>query len=356
MKRRWQTEIKIKEQELRKFFENICLKVGLSQKDTFTFVDSLLFANLRGIDSHGIMRFPPYIKRLVEGGAKINPQIKKIKEESSMILLDGDSGMGQIVSMYATKLAIDKAEKTGISVVGVKNSSHFGAASYYSIKMAEKNMVGISMSNSLPVMAAWGGSKRVIGNNPLSIACPYQKGKPIVLDIAMSKVAGGKVRLAAKNMQKIPKDWIIDQKGRETINPNDLPKGGALLPFGEHKGYGLAVMIEILTGVLTGAGRLGEVKSWLKTSDAPIYTGHCFVAINVESFIPLEDFKERLDWVVKELKFTPLAESFKRIFVPGEIEYEIEQKRRVEGIPISAQIWKDLQKLSEDYKEPLIIN
>ena len=349
-------EIKIKEQELRKFCENICLKVGLSQKDAFTFVDSLLFANLRGIDSHGIMRFPPYIKRLVEGGAKINPQIKKIKEESSMILLDGDSGMGQIVSIYATKLATEKAEKTGISVAGVKNSSHFGAASYYSIKMAEKNMVGISMTNGLPVMAAWGGAKRVIGNDPLSIAVPYKKDKPVVLDMAMSKVSGGKVRLFAKNNQKIPQNWVINLQGKKTENPNNFVNGGALLPFGEYKGYGLAVMVEILAGVLTGAGRLNEVKSWLKTPNAPIYTGHCFMAINIESFIPLEDFKERLDWVVKELKSSPLAEGSKGVFVPGEIEYEAEQKRRTEGIPISEQIWKDLQKLSEDYKEPLKAN
>jgi len=346
-------EIKIKEQKLRKFCENICLKVGLSQKDAFTFVDSLLFANLRGIDSHGIMRFPPYIKRLVEGGAKINPQIKKIKEESSMILLDGDSGMGQIVSMHAIKLAMDKAKKMGISMVGVKNSSHFGAASYYTVKMAEKNMVGISMTNGLTVMAAWGGAKRVIGNDPLSIAVPYKKDKPVVLDMAMSKVSGGKVRLFAKNNQKIPQSWIMDPQGKKTDDPNNLAKGGALLPFGEYKGYGLAVMIEILAGVLTGAGRLREVKSWLKTSDAPIYTGHCFIAINIANFISLEDFIERLDWVVKELKSSPLAEGSKGVFVPGEIEYEIEQKRRTEGIPISEQIWKDLQELSDTYQEPL---
>jgi LDH2 family malate/lactate/ureidoglycolate dehydrogenase len=345
--------INIKEQELRKFCENICLKVGLSQKDAFIFVDSLLFANLRGIDSHGIMRFPPYVKRLVDGGAKINPQIKKIKEESSMILLDGDSGMGQIVSMYATKLAIDKAEKTGISVVGVKNSSHFGAASYYSMKMAEKNMVGISMTNGLPVMAAWGGAKRVIGNDPLSIAVPYKKDKPVVLDMAMSKVSGGKVRLFAKDNQKIPQNWVVNSQGKKTENPNDFVNGGALLPFGEYKGYGLAVMVEILAGVLTGAGRLNEVKSWLKTSNAPVYTGHCFIAINIENFIPLEDFKERLDWVVKELKSSSLAEGSKGVFVPGEIEYEAEQERRTEGIPISEQIWKDLQELSETYQEPL---
>jgi len=236
------------------------------------------------------MRFPPYVKRLVEGGAKINPQIKKIKEKSSMILLDGDSGMGQIVSMHATKLAIDKAGKTGISVVGVKNSSHFGAASYYSIKMAEKNMVGIAMTNGLAVMAAWGGAKRIIGNDPLSIAVPYKKDKPLVLDMAMSKVSGGKVRLFSKNNQKIPQNWVVNSQGKKTENPNDFVNGGALLPFGEYKGYGLAVMVEILSGVLTGAGRLNEVKSWLKTSGAPIYTGHCFIAINIANFIFLEDF------------------------------------------------------------------
>lgn len=345
--------INIKEQELRKFCENICLKVSLPQKDAFTFVDSLLFANLRGIDSHGIMRFPPYVKRLVDGGAKINPQIKKIKEESSMILIDGDSGMGQIVGMYATKLAMEKAEKTGISIVGVKNSSHFGAASYYSMKMAEKNMVGISMTNGLPVMAAWGGAKRVIGNDPLSIAVPYKKDKPVVLDMAMSKVSGGKVRLFAKDNQKIPQNWVVNSQGKKTEDPNDFVNGGALLPFGEYKGYGLAVMVEILAGVLTGAGRLNEVKSWLKTSNAPVYTGHCFIAINIENFIPLEDFKERLDWVVKELKSSSLAEGSKGVFVPGEIEYEAEQERRTEGIPISEQIWKDLQELSETYQEPL---
>jgi len=346
-------EIKIKEQDLRKLCENICIKVGLSREDSFTITDSLIYANLRGIDSHGIMRFPSYLKRLEAGGTKIKPKINRINENITSVLIDGDNGMGQIIGIYAARLAIEKAKGAGISFIGVKGSSHFGAASYYSMKIAEANMIGVSMCNSTPVMAAWGGTKKIIGNDPISIAVPYQKDSPIVLDIAMSKVAGGKVRLAAKNKQKIPKNWIIDKYGVETEDPNDLARGGALLPFGEHKGYGLAVMIEILVGVLTGGGRLHEVKSWLKEVKNPTNTGQCFMAINIENFIDLQSFKERLNWMVQELKSSPPAKGFKEIFVPGEIEFEVEKRRRKEGIPISEEIWEDLKRLSKTYHEPL---
>ncbi|TET29974.1 Ldh family oxidoreductase [Candidatus Aerophobetes bacterium] len=348
-------EIKLQEQKLRRFCENILSKVGLSQENAFIVTDSLLFANLRGIDSHGIMRFPFYVERLREGGTKTKPRIKKIKEKAASVLLDGDNGMGQVVGMYATKLAIKKAKKAGVCLVGVRGSSHYGVASYYAVKTAEANMIGFSISNSTPVMAAWGGAKRVIGNNPLSIAVPYQAGRPVVLDISMSRVAGGKVRLAAKNNQKIPKGWIIDRYGRNTENPNDFPEGGALLPFGEHKGYGLAIMMEILSGVLTGAGMLGQIPLWFKEIRSPLDVGHCFGAIDIESFMDLKDFKERLNWVIQEVKSSPLAEGSKGVFVPGEIESKIEEERRKKGIPISEGVWQDLKKMSEVYKEPLEI-
>jgi len=349
-------DIKVGENDLRKYCENICVKLGLSQLDAFNLADSLIFANLRGIDSHGIMRFPSYVKRIIKGGCRVNPQIKIIREDPSVTLIDGDSGLGQIVSIHAVSLAIDKAKKNGISMVGVNNSAHFGAASYYSLKMVEADMIGISMTNGEPVMAPWGGKNRVIGNHPISIATPGLEQKPIVFDIATSKVSGGKVRLAAKNKQKIPQDWVIDIHGNKTDDPNNLANGGSLLPFGEYKGYGLAVMIEILTSVLMSAGILHEAKSGMKVFDAPTNIGHCFMAINVESFIPLKDFKEKADWLVKEIKSSPLAEGVKEIFVPGEIEYEVVQKRKVEGIPISEQVLEDLQKLSEDYQEPLYVS
>lgn len=261
--------------------------------------------------------------------------------------------MGQVIGNYTARLAIKKAKETGISFVGAKGSSHYGAASYYAVQIVKANMIGFSISNTPNVMVAWGGAKAVIGNNPLSIAVPYQKGKPIVLDISMSKVAGGKVRLAAKNKQRIPKGWIIDRKGRNTENPNDLQEGGALLPFGDHKGYGLAVIIEILTGTLTGAGMLKQIPLWIEDMVNPLNVGHCFAAINIEAFMNLKSFGERLNWVVRELKLSSLAEGSQRIYIPGEKEWEIEEKRRREGIPISEEVWKDLKKLSKNYQESL---
>jgi len=346
-------EIKLKEQKLRIFCENILKKSGLPSEDAFIVADSLIFANLRGIDSHGIMRFPFYLERLKKGGTKATPKIKKIKEKAASILIDGDNGMGQVVGMYATNLAIKKAKESGISFIGVRGSSHYGVASYYTTKITEVNMIGFSITNNTNNMAAWGGSRAVIGNNPLSIAAPYKKGKPVVLDISMSNVAGGKVRLAAKNKQKIPKGWIITKNGGDTENPNDLPMGGALLPFGNHKGYGLAVIIEILAGVLTGAGMLKQIPLWIKNMEDPLNVGHCFAAIDIEAFMDLKNFRERLDWIVQELKSSPLAEGSHGVFMPGEMELKVEKKRRKEGIPISEEIWQDLKKLSENYQETL---
>lgn len=346
-------EIRIKEENLKGFCENIFMKAGLSREDAFTVADSLIFANIRGIDSHGVVRLPFYVERLRQGGTKSKPRIRKIKEKAASVLLDGDNGMGQVVGMYATRLAMEKAKEAGVCFVGVKGSSHYGVASYYTVKTTEDNMIGLSMSNGPPVMAAWGGAKGVICNNPLSIAAPHGSGRPIVLDIAMSTVAGGKVRLAAKNNQKIPKGWIIDRHGRDTENPNDLPGGGALLPFGGHKGYGLTVMLEILTGVLTGAGMMRQIPLWIKEIRSPLNVGQCFMAISIESFMDLDSFKERLDWVVKEIKSSPLAEGAKGVFYPGELEIGVEEERRRMGIPISEEVWKDLKGMSEAYKEPL---
>ena len=347
--------VKIKSEILNNFCKNVLLKAGLSKEDAFTVADSLLFANLRGIDSHGIIRFPFYLKRIEVKGTNGHPQIKKIKEGPSTILLDGDNGMGQVIGAHAARLAVQKAKDTGIAIVGARGSSHYGAASYYSVLISQEKMIGFSMTGGDPVMVAWGGAKRIIGNNPFSVAVPFKKDKPIVLDISTSIVAGGKVRLAAKNKEKIPKNWVIDKNGKSTDDPNDLSGGGALLPFGEHKGYGLAVIIEILSAVLTGAGLLGQVPLWIKDFEKPLNIGHLFGAINIENFINYDLFLERLEYIVEQLKDSPLAEGFYNIFVPGEIEYEKAKIRQEEGIPISEEIYSELEKISKIYKESLSI-
>ncbi|MCK4241883.1 MAG: Ldh family oxidoreductase [Candidatus Atribacteria bacterium] len=345
--------VKIKAEKLRKFATQLGQKIGLSEKDAYTLSESLVFANLRGIDSHGIVRLPFYLKRLETRGTNMNPVIKVIKEKPSLILLDGDNGMGQVVGRYASDMVTKRAKETGMAYVAVKGSSHFGVASYYAYHIAKKDMVGIAISNATAVMAAWGGAKRIIGNNPLAFSVPYKKNKPILLDISMSGVAGGKIRLYAKNNQEIPKGWILDKEGKETTNPNDLLTGGTLLPFGQHKGYGIAVAIEILTGVMTGAGMMGQIPLWIKDLVSPLNIGHVFIAIDITNFMDLATFKKRLSWMVKKLKTSPISEDSSGIYFPGELERLTYLKRNKEGIPITSEIWSDLKALSQKYKVKL---
>ncbi len=347
---------KIKREILYQFCKNVLSKAGCSEEDASTIADSLIFANLRGIDSHGIMRFPFYLKRAEVGGTNCKPNITSIKEGISTALLDGDNGMGQVIGVHAAQLAIQKARNTGVATVGVKGSSHYGAASYYSVLISRQRMIGFSMTGNTQVMAAWGGANKVIGNNPISVAVPYKEDMPIVLDISMSTVAGGKVRLAAKNKERIPKDWIVDKNGEFSDDPNALAEGGALLPFGGHKGYGLAVIIEILSAVLTGGGLLGQVPMWIKDFEEPLNIGHMFGAINIENFIEYDLFLERLEYTVEQLKNSTVAKGFSKIYIPGEIEYEKEKVRKKDGIQISEEIYADLKKISDSYQVPLDIS
>jgi len=339
----------IKPESLKGFTKSVLIKFEIPKAHADIIADSLIFASLRGIDSHGIIRLPYYIERLKQKGTKSNPKIKIISDYRGTALIDGDNGMGQVIGIFASKLAIKKAIEFGIAIINVKNSSHFGAASFYSDYMAKQQLIGLAASNTTPVMTAWGGAKRIIGNNPLSIAFPYKKNNPIVLDIAMSRVAGGKVRFCAKNKQNIPEGWIVDHKGNNTTNPDDLPRGGSLLPFGEHKGYALAIILEILTGCLSGGGILSQVNSWLKKPDIPTNMSQVYLAIDIKKIINFNLFIQQINLLVKEIKKSPVAPGFQKIYIPGEMESEVEQIRRKNGIPLTPEILNDLQKLSHNY-------
>jgi len=341
--------IKVHCEKLLRFSIEVLKREDLGEEEAYIVADSLLRANLRGVDSHGIIRLSDYARRLRGGGSRPHPQIKRIKESSATLLLDGDNGMAQVVSLQAMKEAIKKAKQTGIGISGVYNSSHFGMASYYALEAVKEKMIGISMSNTPPVMAAWGGTKAVIGNNPLAIVIPFREDEPIVYDISMSRVSGGKIRLAAKNKESIPKGWAIDRFGKESENPLDFIEGGALLPFGEYKGYGLAIVVEILSGALTGAGLLSDIPLWFKEVQRPTNIGHLFGAIDISCFIPFELFRERLEWMISQLKSSLPTEGFKEILYPGEVENRKEREYRREGIHISEEVWKDLSKLAEHY-------
>ncbi len=333
----------INEGQLMEFSLRAFQKAGLSHDDAWTVADSLIAANLRGVDSHGVLRLPSYIRRLLEGGANPKPQIHAVRRGPSFVRLDGDRGMGQVVGKHAMEEAMGLASNTGIGVASVFNSDHFGAAAYYAMMALKQDMIGLANTNAAPIMCVWGGKGRFIGNNPIAIAVPTEKEFPIVLDMASSTVAGGKIRLAEKKGIKIPMDWLIDEEGNPTDDPNALGggTGGALLPLG-YKGYGLGVIGEILSGVLSGGKILDEMPLWLAYPSATVGIGHFMMAINVDAFIPIQEFKNRADYLVQKIHSSPRAKEVERIYLPGEIEHLCELKRRSEGIPVSEAVFQDL--------------
>lgn len=330
---------------LKDFAAQAMEKCGLVYEDALLVSDTLVRSDLRGVASHGIVRLPFYCKRLIDKGSNPSPRIEIVAEKPALILIDGDNGLGQVVSAKAMEMVMERAESQGICFAGVKNSCHFGMAAYYPMMALARGMIGLTGSNTAPVMAPWRGGKAAIGNNPLAVAVPTGKAYPLVLDMAMSVVSGGKVRLEALKGTKIPRDWILDGQGRPTDNPADFFPHGTLLPLG-HKGFGLAVMIEILAGILTKAAILKEINLWFDKTSQPTNIGHFFMALDIGTFLPLSSFKERVDELIDELKGSPLAEGATEIFLPGEIEYIHEQNYLKNGIPMTREVLESLNELA----------
>lgn len=323
------------------FCQQAFQKAGMTEEDAWIAADALVLANLRGVDSHGVMRVPPYIRRLLDGGANPKPQIRPVRRGPSFVRLDGDRGIGLVVSTYAMKEAIELASQTGVGVAAVFNSDHFGAAAYYAMRALNHDMIGVAMTNASPVMSLWGGEGAFLGNNPIAVAVPSGSELPLVLDMAVSKVAGGKVRLAVKKGIKIPLDWITDKDGMPTDDPKALEAGGALFPLG-YKGQGLGVIVETLCGILSGAWILNEIPMWFANTTKQVGIGHFMMAINVDAFLPIQEFKNRVDQLVQKIHSAPRAKDVERIYLPGEIEHLYERKRRPEGIPLPETVYQDL--------------
>lgn len=329
--------ISVPAQHMRDFCHRSFVASGLSEEYSELVTDTLIAAELRGIGSHGIVRLPFYCKRLMEKGSNPDPNVRIVSQKPSMILIDGDNGLGQIVSIKAMEITIDRAKEQGVCFCGVGNSCHFGMTAYYPMMALKRKMIGLAGSNAAAVMAPWGGGKSAIGNNPLAIAMPTGKEYPIILDMAMSVVSGGKVRLEAVKGAKIPRDWILDGRGRPTDNPADLMPDGTLLPLG-YKGFGLAIMIEALAGVLTQSLILNEIPLWFEKTSVPVNLGHFFMAFDIGAFMPVEAFKHRVDQMIDQLKSSPPMEGSSGIFMPGEMEYLKERDYLQNGIPVAREV------------------
>jgi LDH2 family malate/lactate/ureidoglycolate dehydrogenase len=324
------------------------LAAGFDQKDANTVAEVLVTTDTWGTFSHGTNHLRNYLKKISAGG--INPKAKPevILEGQAWGVINGHAAMGMVTGCRAMELAIQKAGTEGIGYVAVRNSSHFGAAGYYANMAVKRDMIGIAMSNADANMVAPGGRKSVIGNNPFAYAAPAGKEYPIFLDIAMSATASTKIFAAKAKGNIVPEGWITDGDGLPTTELGDWPNVGSMLPMAGHKGYGLALMVEVLAGVLSGSGVTQGVKPWLGILSEGSETGHAFIAIDVGRFMPIAEFKQRMDTMIRDIHGSPKAKGSDRIWLPGEMEWERREVALREGMLMPEIVLNSLAKLSKE--------
>ena len=305
----------IKERSI-KIFET----AGLCSEDAKIITDVLLETEMRGVFTHGFMRLERYVNCIKKGGIKTDGNFEVLFDSPSWASIDGCDNLGIVISYKAMKLAMSKAKATGVGIVNVKGSHHFGAAGYYTSMCADNDMVGMSMSNGDVLIAATGSAERTIGNNPFSYAFPADKYGKVVYDIAMSYTSDRKIVQMDKEGKKLPDGWIIDKEGNPTNDPSEYEKGGTLLPFGGYKGYGMAMMVETLAATLSGAAMTTNVHAWNENPEEGGNVGHFFMAIDISKLGGAEGYKKRVDDMIDEIKASKKAPGVTKIYYPGEIE------------------------------------
>jgi len=347
---------------LKDFCVRVFTKMGVPEEDARITADVLVTADLRGIDSHGVARLRRYVNGLRSGMMVARPEVKVVAETPATMLIDAGAGLGQPVSYRAMQRAIQKALDVGAGFVTVRNSNHYGIAGYYAMMALEHNCVGISMTNAAVLVVPTFGRDAMLGTNPIAVAVPAGEERPFVLDMATSTVPRGKLEVYHRLEKPIPLGWATDEAGRPTTDPGRVLEnfktraGGGLLPLGGagellggHKGYGLALWVDIFCGVLSGAAYADLV--YPKTSDGkplPSNIGHFFGAWRVDAFRPLEEFKAAMDGLQRRLKGAPKAEGQTRIYIHGEKEFEEAERRMKEGIPLNPKVAADLQAIAEE--------
>jgi LDH2 family malate/lactate/ureidoglycolate dehydrogenase len=334
--------------QLQLYVQNVLTQAGLPLADAETVASSLVSANLRGVDSHGVTRLEIYVKRLKAGAINANPNIRIVAESDATLLIDGDNGMGQVVGRKAMEWGIAKAKKNGAVMVGVRHSNHFGTGAFFVQQGIEQNLITWAMSNAPSTMAPWGGVKPYLGTNPYAFGIPAGQYDPIILDMATSVVARGKIISAAKEGKTIPEGWAIDREGRPTTNAQDA-LDGCVLPFGGPKGYAISLMIDIMSGVLTGAGFGPHINQIYGDFDKSQNVGHFFQLLDVSRLMPVEQFKQRVDQMISEIKNAPKAVGTDEIFLPGEIEMNTMRKRLREGIPLSGEVYREIKQVGDSF-------
>lgn len=349
----------VQHQELQAFIASVYEKLGVPEADARTAAIIAVASDLRGVESHGVVMLPRKVDYMLKGLIEPEPKIKIDRESPATALIDGGNGLGTVVATQAMQLCIQKAKEVGAGFVSVHDSNHYGIAGYYTMMALEHDMIGIAMTNTTPIVAPTFGSKAIIGTNPLSVAAPAGGARPFVLDMATSVVPSGKMTVYKIKGDDIPEGWAIDSEGQAMLNPADVHTmlysrtGGGILPlgglgelFGGHKGYGLSMMVDIFSGILSGSAFGPNVYPSKDGKKLPGNVGHFFGALSIEAFSSLDDFKSRMDEVIDNLKNAPKMAGEERIYIHGEKEYEIEEERRKNGIPLHDQVITSLEELA----------
>ncbi|HEY4250271.1 MAG TPA: Ldh family oxidoreductase [Roseomonas sp.] len=324
---------------------------GLPQDDAALVADTLVKADLWGHSSHGVMRAPWYIDRVKTGMMTPVTQTETLVDLGAIGVIHGHDGVGQVIAKQAMLDAVARARKHGVGIVSVRESNHHGALGYFTRLAAEQGFIGMLVANGSPAMAPWGGRRKAIGNNPWSIAAPAGRHAPLMLDIANTVVARGKIFLARQKGIPIPDSWAMDAEGRRTTDPV-AALGGVILPMAEHKGYAISVMMDVLAGALSGSGMMTEVNGPYQ-SEKRSRSGHFVMALDVAAFGPRDVFETRIERMIAEIKAVPLAEGAAEIFYPGEIEARNEARHRAEGLDLPEQTRRDLSAVARDFGVPV---
>jgi len=334
--------------QLEAFIARALGAVGLPPSDAAEVARLMVRADLRGADGHGIFRLPQYVRRIRAGAVNVRPRIGVASETEAMALVDGDNGMGHLVMGFATRLAMDKAARQAVSWVGVRRSNHAGPAALYAMMPLERDMIGLYLAvgnaNHLP---PWGGIEMLLSTNPIAVAIPAAEEPPIVLDMATTVAAYGKVKTAAQRGEMIPEGWMLDTRGQPLTDPRRADEG-FLLPIGGYKGYGLSLVFGLLAGTLNGAANGRDVVDFNKDDVTPTNTGHAIVALDVRRFAPTDAFKRSVDTLIRDIRCSKRLPGVERIRLPGEQSHVTFVERSKDGVPLNPALQAQLHRLAED--------
>jgi LDH2 family malate/lactate/ureidoglycolate dehydrogenase len=319
---------------------------GMPEADARLVADTLVQADLWGHQSHGVLRLGWYLDRVRN---KVMDPVTKpelVVDAGAIAVIDGHDGVGHVLTVLAAREAVKRAKAHGLGAVAVRNSNHFGTCMYYTLMGAREGCVALLTSNGGPAMAPWGGRKKIIGTNPWSVAAPAGSRAPFVVDMANTGVARGKIYLARNKRLPIPLGWAINAAGEPTTDPQEAIDG-IILPMAEHKGYAIAAMVDLLSGVLTGSGFLSAVHSPYKTAEKS-NCGHLMIALDIAAFQPLAEFNARMERFIAEIKAVPTAKGFDEVFYPGEIEANNNARNRREGLDFPEDTLADLKRIARE--------